>query len=137
MSEASDDTDPLKGVQVGMTGRKQEVVTRDLTVGAHVEGMPLVYGTPMMIMLMEKASGLAVAGRLPRGWVTVGAEVDIRHLAPTPIGRTVAATAQVVEVKGRSVLFAVEAHDGDRKIGEGMHRRGAVNLHSFAKRHGL
>ena len=129
--------EPLKGVQVGMKGRVQEVVSKDLTVGAHVEGMPLVYGTPMMIMLMERASGLAVAGHLPPGWVTVGAEVNIRHLAPTPIGRTVTATAQVVEVQGRSVLFAVEAHDEDRKIGEGMHRRGAVNLQSFARRYGL
>ncbi|HKN28427.1 MAG TPA: thioesterase family protein [Roseiarcus sp.] len=136
-AEASNDPDPLKGVQVGMTGREQEVVTKDLTVGDHVEGMPLVYGTPMMIMLMERASGLAVAGHLPPGWVTVGAEVNIRHLAPTPIGRTVTATAQVVEVQGRSVLFAVEAHDEDRKIGEGMHRRGAVNLQSFARRYGL
>jgi predicted thioesterase len=137
MTEASDDTDPLKGVQVGMTGRKQEIVTKDLTVGAQVEGMPLVYGTPMMIMLMEKASGLAILGHLPPGWVTVGAEVNIRHLAPTPIGRTVTASAQVVEVQGRSVLFAVEAHDGERKIGEGMHRRGAVNLQSFARRYGF
>jgi predicted thioesterase len=137
MTDASNDTDPLQGVQVGMTGRKQEVVTKDLTVGGHVEGMPLVYGTPMMIMLMEKASGLAVAGHLPPGWVTVGAEVNVRHLAPTPIGRTVTAKAQVVEVQGRSVLFAVEAHDGERKIGEGLHRRGVVNLQSFAKRYGL
>ena len=136
MTASGDGTDPLKGVQVGMTGRQQELVTRDLTVGGHVEGMPLVYGTPMMIMLMEKASGLAVAGHLPPGWVTVGAEVSIRHLAPTAIGRTVTATAEVVEVQGRSVLFAVEAHDGDRRIGEGMHRRGAVNLESFANRYG-
>ncbi len=132
-----DERDPLRGVQVGLTGRQEEIVTKDLTVGGHVEGMPFVYGTPMMIMLMEKASGLAVAGHLPPGWVTVGAEVAIRHLAPTPIGGTVTATAKVVEVRGRSVLFAVEAHDGDRKIGEGTHRRGAVNLQSFAKRFGL
>jgi fluoroacetyl-CoA thioesterase len=132
-----EETNPLEGVQVGMNGRQQEVVTKDLTVGAHVEGMPLVYGTPMMIMLMEKASSLAIADHLPPGWVTVGAEVAIRHLAPTPIGRTVTATAQVAEVQGRSVLFAVEAHDGERKIGEGMHRRGAVNLQSFTKRLGL
>ncbi len=136
MTETSSETDPLKGVEVGMTGRKTEVVTKELTVGGHVEGMPLVYGTPMMIMLMEKASGLAVAGHLPPGWVTVGAEVNVRHLAPTPVGRSVTATAEVVEVRGRSVLFAVEAHDGDRKIGEGMHRRGAVDLQSFARRYG-
>jgi fluoroacetyl-CoA thioesterase len=135
MSETGD-VEPLACVSVGMIGRLEETVTRDLTVGGHVEGMPLVYGTPMMIMLMEKASGRAVAAQLPPGWVTVGSEVNIRHLAPTPVGRTVTATARVVGVEGRSVLFAVEAHDGDRKIGEGFHRRGAINLDSFAKRYG-
>jgi fluoroacetyl-CoA thioesterase len=135
MSETGD-VEPLARVSVGMIGRLEETVTRDLTVGGRVEGMPLVYGTPMMIMLMEKASGLAVAAHLPPGWVTVGSEVNIRHLAPTPVGRIVTATARVVEVKGRSVLFSVEAHDGERKIGEGVHRRGAVNLESFAGRFG-
>jgi predicted thioesterase len=137
MTDSIKEAGPLKGVQVGMTGQAQEVVTRDLTVGAHVAGMPLVYGTPMMIMLMEKASGLAIVGHLPPGWVTVGAQVNVRHLAPTSIGRTVTATAEVVEIEGRSVLFAVAAHDGDRKIGEGMHRRGAVNLERFAKRYAV
>ena len=126
--------EPLKDVRPGMEGSRQELVTPELTVGDHVEGMPLVYATPMMIMLMEKASGAAIAGHLPPGWITVGAEVNVRHLAPTPVGRTVTATARVLEVDGRSVLFAVEAEDGARKIGEGTHRRGAVTLESFAKR---
>ncbi len=94
----------------------------------------MVYGTPMMIMAMEIASALAVAPHLPPGWVTVGSEVDIRHLAPTPVGATVVATSRVIEVSGRSVLFAVEARDGARKIGEGTHRRGAVNLERFQER---
>jgi len=89
-----------------------------------------------MIYAMEIASGAAIAGRLPPGWVSVGSEVDIRHLAPTPVGRTVVATSRVVEIDGRSVLFAVEAHDGEHKIGDGTHRRVAVNLESFAKRYG-
>ena len=129
-------SDPLAAVEIGMTGRKEEVVTRELTVGGHVPDMPFVYGTPMMIMAMEIASALAVKPHLPQGWVTVGSEVDIRHLAPTPIGRTVVATARVIEISGRSVLFAVEAHDGERKIGEGRHRRGAVNTEKFAQRMG-
>jgi fluoroacetyl-CoA thioesterase len=127
-------TEPLENVRPGMAGRKEVVVTRELTVGAHVEGMPFVFGTPMMILAMEIASGEAVAAHLPPGWATVGSEVNVRHLAPTPVGRTVVATARVVEVDGRSVLLAVEAHDGVRKIGEGTHRRGAVRLESFAKR---
>jgi fluoroacetyl-CoA thioesterase len=127
-------TEPLENIRVGMTGRHEIVVTRELTVGAHVEGMPFVFGTPMMILAMEIASGQAVAAHLPAGWATVGSEVNIRHIAPTPMGRTVVATARVIEVSGRSLLLAVEAHDGLRKIGDGTHRRGAVNLESFAKR---
>jgi fluoroacetyl-CoA thioesterase len=92
--------------------------------------MPSVFGTPAM----EIASAAAVAPHLPAGWVTVGSEVNVRHLAPTPVGRTVVATAEVLEVSGRSMLLAVEAHDGVHKIGEGTHRRGAVNLETFAKR---
>jgi len=127
-------TEPLENVRVGMTGRHEVLVTRELTVGAHVDGMPFVFGTPMMIMAMESASNEAVRPYLPPGWVTVGSEVNVRHLAPTPMGRTVTATARVAEVSGRSLMFTVEAHDGIRKIGEGTHRRGAVNLESFARR---
>jgi fluoroacetyl-CoA thioesterase len=127
-------TEPLEHVRVGMTGRHEVTVTRELTVGAVLDGMPFVFGTPMMILAMEMASEAAVAPHLPAGWVTVGNEVNVRHLAPTPMGRTVVATAQVVEVAGRSIVLAVEAHDGIRKIGEGTHRRGAVNLESFARR---
>jgi fluoroacetyl-CoA thioesterase len=126
--------EPLDDVRAGMTGRHELVVTRELTVGAVLGGMPFVFGTPMMILAMEMASAAAAAPHLPQGWVTVGSEVNVRHLAPTPVGRTVIATAQILEVAGRSLLLAVEAHDGVHKIGEGTHRRSAVNLERFAKR---
>jgi fluoroacetyl-CoA thioesterase len=127
-------TEPLENVRAGLTGRHEVVVTRELTVGAVLDGMPFVFSTPMMILAMELASVAAAAPHLPEGWATVGSEVNVRHLAPTPVGRTVVAIARVVEVSGRSILFEVEAHDGVRKIGEGTHRRAAVNLESFAKR---
>ncbi len=114
--------EPLESIRAGMTGRHDVLVTRELTVGAHLDGMPFVFGAPMMILAMEMASAAAAAPHLPAGWVTVGSEVNVRHLAPTPVGRTVVATARVLEVSGRSMLLAVEAHDGLRKIGEGTHR---------------
>ncbi len=126
--------EPLDNVRAGMTGRHEVVVTRELTVGAVLDGMPFIFGTPMMILAMEMASAAAAAPHLPQGWVTVGSEVNVRHLAPTPVGRTVIATAQILEVAGRSLLLAVEAHDGVHKVGEGTHRRAAINLESFAKR---
>ncbi len=128
-------SEPLANVSVGMTGRKEEVVTPELTVGGHVPGMPMVYGTPMMIMAMEIASAQSIAALLPEGWVTVGSEVNIRHLAPSPVGAKVVATSRVVEISGRSVLFAVEAHDGERKIGDGFHRRGAIHVERFKERY--
>jgi fluoroacetyl-CoA thioesterase len=127
-------TEPLEKVRVGATGRHELKVTREVTVGAHVDGMPFVLGTPMMILAMEMAANEAVLPYLPPGWATVGSEVNVRHLAPTPVGRTLTATARVLEISGRSLTFAVEAHDGVRKVGDGTHRRGAVNLESFAKR---
>jgi len=127
-------TEPLGKVRVGMTGRHEVVVTRAVTVGAHVDGMPFVLGTPMMILAMETAANEAVRPYLPPGWATVGSEVNVRHLAPTPVGRTLTATARVLEVSGRNLTFSVEAHDGVRKVGDGTHRRSAVNLESFAKR---
>jgi hypothetical protein len=45
--------EPLYIVRAGMTGRHEVVVTRELTVGAHVEGMPFVFGAPVMILAME------------------------------------------------------------------------------------
>jgi predicted thioesterase len=128
---------PLKELTVDMAAEKIVVVTPELTVGHVVPGMPAVYGTPMMILHMEMAAGSAIQPFLPPGYVSVGMTVDIRHLAATPVGHNVRATARVVEVAGKSVLFEVEAWDGDRKIGDGSHRRGVVNVVEFEKRFGV
>src|SRR5437660_11678236 len=88
--------------------------------------MPQVYATPIMILHMEMASGAAIASHLPEGFVSVGMDVKIRHLAATPVGRTVRAISRVHHIDARSVVFEVEDSDGDRKIGDGTHRRGIV-----------
>lgn len=128
---------PLEKVAAGMTGEKVVTVTPDMTVGHFVPGMPLVYGTPIMIMHMEMASGAAITPHLPPGYVSVGMEVNVRHLAATPVGRTVRAASRVIKVEAKSVLFEVEAWDGERKIGDGTHRRGVVNVAEFEKRFGV
>ncbi len=124
-------TELLFNVSLGMTGEAEATVIPENTVGGHVPGMPMVYGTPFMILLMEIASGRAIASHLPEGYVSVGAHVDVRHLGPTPLGRTVKASARVVEKTRTSVVFEVQAHDGTRLIGEGRHRRGIVDGRSF------
>jgi fluoroacetyl-CoA thioesterase len=91
----------------------------------------------MMILHMEMASGSAIASHLPEGFVSVGMEVRVRHLAATPVGRSVRAISRVIEIDRKSVLFEVEAWDGNRKIGDGTHHRGVVNVVEFEKRFGV
>ncbi|MGQ0530969.1 MAG: thioesterase family protein [Panacagrimonas sp.] len=127
---------PCSHLLIGMQGSDSVRVTPPLTVKHFMPHMPAVYGTPMMIYLMEVAAANAIHPHLPEGWVSVGAEVSISHLAATPLGRTVTATGTVIEINERMVRFRVEAHDGVRLIGEGTHLRGVINLAKFEARLG-
>jgi predicted thioesterase len=123
-------------ITIGMSAERSHVVPPEQTVGHMLKGMPMVFATPMMILQMELAAGDAIASCLPPGWVTVGIEVDIRHLAASPVGATVRTVARVIAVERRVIRFDVESFDGVRRIGEGRHGRGLVNLDSFNKRLG-
>ena len=129
--------DALDKITIGMAAEKIVIVTSEMTVGHFVANMPQVYATPMMILHMEMASGSAIAAHLPLGFVSVGMEVKVRHLAATPVGRTVRAISRVIRIEPKSVVFEVEASDGDRKIGDGTHRRGIVHVTEFEKRFGV
>jgi fluoroacetyl-CoA thioesterase len=129
--------DVLAKVTMGMTAEKTVTVTSEMTVGHFVADMPQVYATPMMVLHMEMASGSAIASHLPEGFVSVGMDVKVRHLAATPVGRTVRAISRIIEIGPKSVLFEVEAWDGNRKIGDGTHRRGIVNMREFEQRFGV
>jgi fluoroacetyl-CoA thioesterase len=123
-------------IKVGMSAERTLVVLAERTVGHFVPGMPMVYATPMMILEMELASADAISSYLEQGWITVGTEVDIRHLAATAVGSRVRTTAKVIAVERRVIRFEVEAFDDKRRIGEGRHARGLVEAASFAQRFG-
>jgi hypothetical protein len=78
--------DAREFIKVGMSAERMLVVPVERTVGHFVQGMPMVYATPMMILEMELASADAIRAHLAPGWITVGTEVDIRHLAATAVG---------------------------------------------------
>jgi predicted thioesterase len=121
-------------IKIGMSAERILVVPPERTVGHILNGMPMVFATPMMILEMELASGDAINKVLEPGWITVGTEVDIRHLAASPVGATIRTTAKVVAVERRVIRFEVEAFDERRRIGEGRHARGLVNFESFNRR---
>jgi fluoroacetyl-CoA thioesterase len=132
-----DNMDARELLKLDMTAETTITVRPETTVGHFIPGMPRVYATPMMILHMEIAAGAAISAALPKGVVSVGMEVNVRHLAATPIGQRVRAIARVIEVDSKHVLFAVEAWNEEHKIGEGTHRRGIVNIAEFEKRFGV
>jgi fluoroacetyl-CoA thioesterase len=121
-------------IPIGATAEHFIDVTHEMTVAHFVEGMPAVYGTPIMIFHMEKTAGAAITPHLPDGWISVGVLVNVKHLAATPVGARVTVRAEVIAVADGTVTFKVEAHDGIDKIGEGSHVRAAVEMARFLKR---
>ncbi|HKU05266.1 MAG TPA: thioesterase [Bradyrhizobium sp.] len=128
--------DARQFIKVGMSAERTLIVPKERTVGHFVPGMPMVYATPMMILEMEMASSDAIRGKLQAGWVTVGTEVNVRHLAAALVGAAVRTTAKVIVVDRRVIRFEVAAFEGARKLGEGEHARGLINAAKFNERLG-
>ena len=121
-------------LKLGMTGEATTTVVHENTAAAVGAGGVEVFGTPMLVALMENASWRTVADALDEGYVTVGTHVNISHLAATPLGQHVRATAELIEIDGRRLVFRVEAYDERQKVGEGQHERAIVQLERFLSR---
>ena len=119
---------------VGMRGEAALVVGDEHTAARFGAGGVHVFGTPMMIGLMENAAWQLVQPELAEGDTTVGTLVNVRHLAATPVGGHVTATAELIEVAGRRLVFRVSAHDDHQLIGEGIHERARIQLDRFLAR---
>ena len=90
--------------------------------------LPQVFATPWMVTIMENAALNAIRDYLEPGESAVGTAVDIKHLAATPVGHQVTATAEVTKVDGRRIEFAVSARDQMEQIGAGTHERMVVDI---------
>ena len=121
-------------IVTGLTGEYQVHVVAENTAKHLGSGSVMVFATPELVRAMERASVRAVDPLLPEGYRTVGTHVDVRHLAATPLGMTVSARAELVEVNGRKLTFHVEAFDEVEKVGEGIHERVIVDLAKFGER---
>ena len=124
----------FEAIQPGLKGEIRLVVAEEHTAQHLGSGGVSVLATPQMILLIERAGVAAVDPLLPEGYRTVGAHLDVRHLAPTPVGFEVVATAELVEREGRQLTFRVQVHDGLEVVGTGTHERFIINVERFAER---
>ena len=124
----------LSAIRPGLRGEVSLTVGEEHTAPSIGSGAIHVLATPVMINLFEAAALAAVERLLSEGYQSLGTVLDIRHLAATPVGMRVTASAAVEKVEGRTILFRVEAKDEREVIGDGRHERVVVNVARFDER---
>lgn len=118
-------------LEKGLSARSAATVAAGNTAAAMGSGDLAVFATPAMVALMENAAMTAVAGELPEGATTVGAEMNVTHIKPSGLGAEITATAVLTGVEGRKLTFNVGARDAEGMIGEGIHIRYVVDRAKF------
>jgi predicted thioesterase len=118
----------------GLRGDARRVVTDDVTAIALGSGDVPVLGTPTLLALIEEAACAAVAGSIDDGRTSVGTWVELEHLAPSKVGASVIAAAELTAVDGKILEFTCEVRDGDVVVARARHRRAVVDRERFLGR---
>jgi fluoroacetyl-CoA thioesterase len=124
----------LSRITPGIKGAAQLLVGAEHTAPFVGSGRIAVLATPVMINVIEAAALNAVEHLLPAGHQSLGIHLDVSHVAATPVGLQVTATAEVLHVEGRTITFRVEARDEIEAIGAGTHQRVVVSVARFDER---
>jgi fluoroacetyl-CoA thioesterase len=124
----------LSKLRPGLRGEASLIVGEEHTAPRVGSGAIHVLATPVMINVIEAAALAAVERLLPAGHQSLGTVLNVRHIAATPVGMRVTATATVERIDGRTIYFTVEARDERELIGDGTHERVVVNVEKFDQR---
>jgi predicted thioesterase len=119
--------------KIGTTGELQFVVEQKHVIDFATDGMPAVLSTPNLIGLLERTARKALEPFLEPDERSVGMEIELRHLAPTPLGAEVTCIARVYHVEGRKIDFQIEARERSQLIARGLHKRAVIRVDSFAR----
>ena len=118
----------------GLIGKSEMVVKEEDLVSRLGNVDVDVLSTPRLIQLLEAAAIRAIQEFLPSNQLTLGTQVKIKHLSPTPLGMKVTAHALLKEVDGQRLLFVVDAYDEINKVAEGEHERLVVSREGFIQK---
>ena len=118
-------------MEKGMKHQHTITVTDDM-LASHVKSGTLdVYATPMMVALVEQTCTECIQSQLAPGLTTVGTHIDIKHLAPTPVGMAVTCECELTAIDGRMLTFHATVSDACGIVGEGFHERFIVDVTKF------
>lgn len=117
--------------QIGESFELIKTVEKEHMASSMRSGCLSVLATPMLVAYLEEAALVMLEKDLPEGITTVGTDIAIEHLSPTPLGAEVRAVATLVESDGRFFKFNVEAYDKAGLIAKGTHTRASVKAEKF------
>ena len=117
----------------GLEATVEAVVDESMLADRVGSGPVRVLATPIVVALVERAAVAAMAPALPEGTISVGTRIDLAHVAPTPAGGTVVATARVEGVERRRVSFNVTVRDEAGEVARGTHDRAIVVRERFER----
>lgn len=123
-------------VEVGMSRELKVKTLADHSARKFYENLPDVFATPMLGGLMERVSAELIDEHLKEGEQSVGISMNLKHLAPTPLGMEVRIITEVTAVEGKKLTFRLEAFDEVEKIGEAVHERFIIQAEKFNGRVG-
>lgn len=118
-------------MQTGTKNTIERKVTEELSALSMGSGTLRVFATPAMIALIEETCWRSVAQQLEEGQGTVGTLLNVKHLAPTPLGMIVKCESELIEVDGRRIVFSVNVYDETGLVGSGTHERFIINESKF------
>lgn len=120
--------------RIGTVGEFNFIVAQEHVIDFATGGMPAVLSTPRLVALIERTARESLYPFLDEDERTVGHEIDIKHMAPTPLGREVTIVTRVIGGEGKLWDFQFEVRDEEEVIARGLHKRAIINVHSFARR---
>ncbi|MBQ9180222.1 MAG: thioesterase family protein [Firmicutes bacterium] len=118
-------------MEIGTKGAREITVTEDMCASKAGKGLPPVLSTPNLISNMEGTCLDSVMPFLEEGQATVGAKVDITHMAATPVGMKVFFESELLEAEGAKLVFSVTARDEVETVGKGTHVRFIIDQQGF------
>ena len=121
-------------IHPGMTREDSFPITVENSAIHIGSGSSRVLATPWMVAFMERVSHRLLTCCLPEGYSSVGTHLDIRHIAPTPVGAMIKVRTEVLSLNENRVYFTIEAWDKLEKIGEGNHERVIIDETRFLRR---
>jgi fluoroacetyl-CoA thioesterase len=118
-------------LHIGIEGHSEIIVKIEDTAASYGSGLIEVFATPAMIGLMESTAQLSIQSFLDEGFITLGTEVNIKHLKATPVGMNVRCETKLISIEGKKLVFEVSAFDEVAMIGNGTHSRYIVDAEKF------